>query len=107
MTIIKLFNLEKEYGDKGSTSTSVNLSTELRNRVDEVLEGQERARSAWVERAAELLLALQTGEMAEWVEWVATAVGSQEAGQLLANRLSELASMVDWAFCDDEELAPR
>lgn len=96
MTIIKLSNLEKEYGEKKSLSTSVNLSRELRDRVDEVLDGQERARSAWVERAAELLLGLQLGEMEEWAEWVVGAVGSREDRELLAARLHELADDVNY-----------
>ncbi len=81
------YGYKKEGGEK-SQSTGVNLSYKMRGRIDEWLE--EGSRSDWVERACELLLALQTGVGQEvWMNWLEKATTDDDL-ELLRKRLASM-----------------
>lgn len=72
-------HLATPYGQKlGSRSFSTNLPLDTRNAISEATDG-DRSRSAWLGRAAELLLGLQeidgeeTGHLAAWAAWLTSA----------------------------------
>ena len=71
--VIKPNELLLPYGTKsGARGLSVGLSQETLDGIDVVLEGKKRLRSAWVERACQLLLGVQLGGkwMRKWRKWV-------------------------------------
>jgi len=76
----------------GNRCTSVNLSRETRDAIDELV--PVKYRSAWVERWCRLGLAIQSGErIDEWAKWFMESTGhfvsSQAAFGYLADRISE------------------
>jgi len=63
----------------GNRCTSINLSRETRDAIDELV--PVKYRSAWVERWCRLGLAIQSGErIDEWAAWFADASNKSIAG---------------------------
>lgn len=83
MDEIKLGKLRLPYGSKwrgGNRCTSVNLSQETRDAIDELVPN--KYRSAWIERWCKLGIAVQTGDREKidaWVEWLESAADNAMA----------------------------
>lgn len=73
--VIRLNNLKLPKGSKeGNRCLSIGLTPETVERIDRI--AGPNLRSAWIERACRLMLAVQEGDdekMQEWAEWAHTA----------------------------------
>ena len=86
-----------EYGTKGSSrSSAVNLSPLVQEHISTLISDEDgepipRLRSAWVERACWLLIALQTGDAQmgeDWYAWLYEAASKDDA--------NEIVDRMDW-----------
>ena len=82
--------LRLRHGSKwrgGNRCTSVNLSQETKDAIDELVPS--KYRSAWIERWCRLGVAIQTGEgIDEWAEWFVDADGATK-GWVAFGRLTD------------------
>ncbi len=84
--------LRLKHGSKwrgGNRCTSVNLSQETKDAIDELVPA--KYRSAWIERWCRLGIAIQSGEgIDEWAEWFVDAGGAVRGWTRFGNLMNKI-----------------